>query len=253
LSSAEFSSLESLPAAASDLSYDSLFASATEPVLILDASSGVVIEANPAVAALLQAERAALLGTPFVDSLEESSVAAVQRSFAIARAEGRAGIISVRTRQSGSTLGLETALFHAAPDSFLLLRLTSRIGVNSGPARSCSDSVVLKAIERASVGFLIADAQLRVEYVNRAFVQMLGLLSADQVCGRPLAAWLSLGDTDLARLQGPLAERHAAIVLRTSLCDTGSGARIVEVHAVAVPAGRNTRWGFTLRERPRLN
>ena len=90
LSSAEFSSLESLPAAASDLSYDSLFASATEPVLILDASSGVVIEANPAVAALLQAERAALLGTPFVDSLEESSVAAVQRSFAIARAEGRA-------------------------------------------------------------------------------------------------------------------------------------------------------------------
>jgi PAS domain-containing protein len=253
LSNTDVSSLESTLGAGSELCYESLVASATEPVLIIDACSGVVVEANSAVALLLHAERAALLGTPFIDTLEESSLAAVQRAFATARADGRAGAISVRARRGQLTLGLETALFHAAPDSFLLLRLTARSGADAGPGRRRSDSLVLKAIERAAVGFLITDAQLRVEYVNRALVQMLGLRSPDQVCGRPLAAWLTLGDAELARLRGPLAEHHAATVLRTSLCDTGNGVRFVEVHAVAVPAGRQTRWGFTLREQARLN
>ncbi len=253
MSSTESSALASAPVSGSDLSFDALFAAANEPVLILDAGSGRIVDANPAVAQLLRADRATLLGTLFIDALEQSSVEAVQRSFALARAEGRAGAISIRTRQGASTLGLETALFHVAPDSFLLLRLARPVGASSRAARRGADSLVLKALERSSVGFLITDAQLRIEYVNRACVQMLGLLSADQICGRPLAAWLSLGDADLARLQGPLAERHAATVLRTSLYDAGSGARYVEVHAVAVPAGKSTRWGITLRERPRLN
>ncbi len=253
MSSTDFSTLEPTLGAGSELPYESLVASAIEPVLIVDAASGVIVEANPAVAQLLGAERATLLGTPFIDTLEEPSVAAVLRSFTIARAEGHAAAISVRTRQGWSTLELETALFRAAPDSFLLLRLTARSGADAGPARGRTGSLVLQAIESAGVGFLITDSELRIEYVNRAFVRMLGLLSPEQVCGRPLAAWLTLGDADLARLQGPLAERHAATVLRTSLCNTRSGARLVEVHAVAVPAGRDTRWGFTLRERPRLN
>jgi PAS domain-containing protein len=253
LYSAEFPSIDSAPGSGSDLPYDALFAAATEPVLILDAWSGMIIEANPAGAQLLQTERAMLLGTSFIDMVEQSSVAAVRRSFAIARAEGRAGSINVRTRQGRSTLGLETALFHVAPASYLLLRLMRRIGTHARAAHRGADSHVLKAIERTTVGFLITDAQLRVEYVNRACVQMLGLLSADQVCGRPLASWLSLGDADLARLRGPLAERHAATVLHTSLRGAGNGTRFVEVHAVAVPAGSGTRWGITLRERPRLN
>jgi PAS domain-containing protein len=253
LSSSDLASFESTLMGGSELSYDSLFASAAEPVLIVEASTEHVVEANPAAAALLRADRAALLGTPFIEAFEEASIRAVKHSLATARAAGRASAISLRTRNGRAKLGLKVSLFRAALDSYLLVRLTTKSAEDAEPVRGRTNSVVLTAIERASVGFLITDAGLRVEYANRAFVDMLGLHSPEQVCGRPLAFWLELTDSDLALLQGQMARRQAATVLQTVVHSTSQGSRRVEVHAVAVPDGRNTRWGFTLREQPRLN
>jgi PAS domain-containing protein len=236
-----------------ELSYDSLFASAAEAVLIVDATSENVVEANPSAAALLRADRSALLGTPFLAAFEDASLQTVKHALAMARTAGCASAVSVRARAGGSKLGLKVSLFRTAPDSYLLVRLTTRLAHEAEAVRGRADSVVLTAIERASVGFLITDAGLRVEYANRAFVDMLGLHSPEQVCGRPLAFWLELTDTDLARLQGQMAQRQAATVLQTNLHSAGNGSPRVEVHAVAVPDGRHTRWGFTLREQPRLN
>jgi PAS domain S-box-containing protein len=112
---------------------------------------------------------------------------------------------------------------------------------------------VLRAIESASIGFLLTDAGLRIDYANQAFVEMLGLQAPEQVCGTSLGCWLELSAADLARLDQQLLRREAATVLLINLQRSPGGSPCVEVHAVAVPDGSDTRWGFTLHWRPRLN
>jgi PAS domain S-box-containing protein len=239
--------------AGSELCYRSLFASAAEPVLIVAALSEMVVEANPAAARLMGTDRSALVGMPFIDAFETSSAELLRRSLAIARAAGRASAIAVRVRNLRAPVGLKISLFRDAPDSYLLVRLREQPAQRRARASDPSDSAVLRAIEGASIGFLLTDVDLRVEYANPAFIEMLGLRSAEQVCGKSLAGWLELSAADLARLNQRLLQRRAATLPRVKLQCTAGGSPWVEVHAVAVPDGRDTRWGFTLRRGPRLN
>jgi nitrogen-specific signal transduction histidine kinase len=236
-----------------ELSYDSLFACASEAVLVMDAHTECVVEANPAAALLLRTDRTGLLRLPFSAAFEERSVQDVQRSLIEARATGRGRAIGVGSRHGRALLGLEVSLFRSGPECYLLVRLSSRSTRNHDTGSGLRVSTVLRTIERAAVGFLITDAALRVEYANRAFLQMLKVRSAEQVRGQSLAHWLELSGENLAGLRRQMAQRQAATHLRTTLQRRPHRSACVEVQAVAVHNGRNTRWGFTLSERPPLH
>jgi PAS domain-containing protein len=239
-------------ASSSTLPCEQLFAASSEAVLILDAGSNRILQANPAAAALLRTTRTALIGTSFAAAFESSSSTEIQHRIRLARTSGSSEVMAVRALGGGIDLSARVSLVRAGSQSYLLVRLEPALSRASSSGAGPS-SAVLEAIDCAPVGFLITEAGFHVDYANRAFTEMAGVNSEAEVRGSPLTRWLRLSETDLGQLAQQLSERQSTGRLTTQLCSAGSRSRRVEICAVPVPEGEHTWWGFTVSVLPRLN
>jgi nitrogen-specific signal transduction histidine kinase len=241
--------------ASAQLSCDWLHAASDEPVIIVDAASESIVQANPAAAGLFRTTPPLLVGTKLSTTFEASSAAKVRRCLSMAQTAGSARTAAICARDGAIGLGIQiqVSLVRASPKSYFLVRLEPNMPRRQSNGRSGTKSVVFDAIDAAPVGFLIAEAEFRVDYANRAFVEMVGAESHVDVCGNVLTRWLRLTDADLSQLRVQLSQRQAATVLTAQLCPARGRPRRVEVCAVPVPDGHNTCWGFTVRNLPRLN
>lgn len=240
-----------------------LFAAATEPVLIVEPASDQIVEVNPAAAALLGAERAALLASSFVGVFAADSTPALLQLIATARLSGYGKRIIVRTRgardgdatrggrstrarRAGRDIGVTLSMVFAGSESYLLVRLLPAAHDAIDDTDGEVASLVLDAIEQSRAGFVVTDPDLRLSYANRAFIDMLGLDSPASLRGKSLATWLELSQADLRRLHDQMARREAVTVWKTMLRSSSLCAREVEVSAIAVPDGAERCWGFRI-------
>lgn len=222
-----------------------LFAAASQPVMILEQATGRILEANPAAASLLGIPRARLLGSAFVDAFHADSAAALTQSIASARLAGHGTRVNARPQAGrGRDIGVTLSVVHAESDSYLLVQLL--IAARDGNEQHGGEvsSIVMDVIEQAPEGFVVTDPGLRLNYANRAFIEMTGLASLDELRGRSLAVWLELSQADLSRLHDQMARREAVTVWKTMLRRSSLSTREVEVSAIAVPEGAEQCWGF---------
>jgi PAS domain-containing protein len=221
-----------------------LFALGLEPVLIVEAAKGTIIEANPAAAVLLNIRRNALIGTRLLDVFRPSSAATLEQSLQLARSTGRIGPLSLSVPGSSAMLEVSLSMVRKKTATYWLARLGLATPAAHQPA---SPSAVFDAIEFATDGFLVTDTGLKVEFANPAFIEMTRLDSSDRIIGESIVQWLELSEAQLGQLQSQMLERQAVTELITTLrCDLGSTLSVV-VHAVAVPDGEHPCWGFVLR------
>lgn len=232
---------------------DRLFAASIEPVLLIDAVTGIIVQANPCAAGLLRTPREALIGTHLLAAFEASSAPDLERSLAHAGNFGSADTPILQPRSGGPALRAQLSVVRAPPESYFLLRLASDCLASLNESAAGDSSAVFEGIDGASVGFLIADSEFRVDYANRSFVAMVHAKSPDDVRGKSLLRWLPLTAADLSRLRTSLSERHASILITASLHPDRHLSRRVELCAVPVPDGPDTCWGFTVRNLPRLH
>lgn len=163
---------------------------------------------------------------------------------ASARLSGNGKRINARTHGSrGCDIGVTLSVVHADSDSYLLVQLLAEAHGADEHGVEVS-SIVMDAIEQAPVGFVVTDPGLRLTYANRAFIEMTGLASLDELRGRSLAVWLELSQSDLSRLHDQMARREAVTVWNTMLRRSSVSTRAVEVSAIAVPDGAEPCWGF---------
>jgi PAS domain-containing protein len=236
-----------------ELPMDQLFAAAAEPVLIVEAATESIVEANPAAAGLLRSTRPALVGARLTDALVASGAESLGDSLSRVCRHGSLSPLSVRTRDGGAELTASLSLFRTAAEPYVLVRLTAPPSALLYRPRARGRSKVFDAIESASVGFLMTDSNFKVEYANPAFVEMIEASSVDEVLGKALVHWLELSAADLARLSEQMRRREAVTVLTTRLRSDEERSCDVELSAVAVPDEENACWGFTIRERAILN
>jgi PAS domain-containing protein len=238
-----------VPLGASSLPSDRLFSIATEPVIIVEAATRRIVQANPASAELLGDSN--LIGRPIFEAFHVSSAESLREGLDFAAsAQGMTGM-TCRSAAVATELRAVVSWFRADADSYFLIRLADAAGGGSAPSTPISP--VFQAVESASVGFLLTDAEFRIEYANQAFIDLVGLADADEVLGRALEQWLQLSAADLARLRNQMGQRQATSTLAVRLVTQGRKAPDVEVCAVAVPDGRTLCWGFTISELPRRN
>jgi PAS domain-containing protein len=228
---------------------DWLFNASNEPVLIVRAASGDIVQANPAAASLFGRVCTELAGTKFLSAFDKSSSAEIRRCLALAQNSGSAQTAALRTL-NGSSVRALLSLVRSPAESYMLIRLDHN---GAPPVGDHGRSVVLAAIECAPVGFVLTESGFHIDYANRAFAEMVELKSAAEVHGSSLLRWLRLTDEDLARLSTQLSQREAATLLTTQLCPAINSPRRVEICAIPVPDAGNRCWGFTVRDLPRLN
>lgn len=226
--------------------YRLLFQVASEAVLILDATSEKLEEANPAAYKLLS-EKARTAGWTFADSLDSLSVPGVQQLFASLRSNGRADPITVCFVGSAEVYSLSGSLFRQENSTHLLIRINAtRPQDESG--ESSTSQLLLKALENAPDAFVMTDAEGRVLSVNRAFLELTQLASEAMVRGESLQKWLGRSGVDMNVLVSNLKQRGAVRLYATTMQGEYGAKADVEISAVSVATGDQTCLAFTVRD-----
>lgn len=237
--------LETLPA-------ERLFAASKQPLIIVNATTGKIVDANPAATLLIHIGSSELVGKKFVSLFEGWSASEVLRGLAQSRALGHSDGLSLRTAH-GTDVAAALTLVRAPSDSFVLIRLSEAVPLPLAADSAGSASIVFEAINTAPTAFLITDDDFKIDFANLAFIELVGAGSAGEVCGSSLLAWLPLTCADVARLARLLAQRQAADFFATVIRPVRGVSQRAELCAVPVPEGLYAHWGFTVRILPSLN
>ena len=221
-----------------------LFTAASVAVLVVDAASGRVAEANPAALLLLALPDSALVGSNWLQAFSPESAGRLGSACRQARLTAPPIQLQVAAVVEERALVAVITTFNVGPQAYLLVRLAAQ----DGPADAAHDTQdVLEALDRTPTGFVVTGPGLQVEYGNSAFLGMVRAVSVDEVRGRSLAQWLALTESDLQCLKEQMALRQAATALLTTLHSGPSAGRQVQLTAIAVPDAPEPCWGFTLR------
>ena len=226
--------------------YRALFQSVSEGVLIVDATTLKIIEANPAAARVLDEAARRLIGRVLADCFDAGSRPGLQSLLDLARAARQADDTRLSIAGSGGQVSVSVSLFRQDSVSLFLVRVappSSDVDVSAAPTRRA----VLAAVDRAPDALVVTDPGGRILYANASFVAMAQMDSAEQVQGEPLDRWLGRAGVDLGVLIATLRQNDAVRLFPTVMRGRFGGETTVEISATAVP-GDHACLGFTVRD-----
>jgi transcriptional regulator PpsR len=227
--------------------YRLLFQLAGEAVLILEAASMKIAEANPAALRLLGDSTKRLVGRSYPFGLDGDGLRAVQDQLAALRTSGRADDVVARTSDGKQRLVVAASLFRHETASFLLVRLAPLSGDARAAVISPLRSRLLDVVDQLPDGFVVTDVDSQVLTANAAFLDLTQMGSEAQVRGEPLSRWLGRPGVDLEVLLTHLRQHGAVRSFSTVVRGQFGTATEVEISAVAVPLGDPPCLGFALR------
>jgi transcriptional regulator PpsR len=228
--------------------YRLLFQISAEAVLVLDAMTGRVTEANPAAATLLGSSSRRLVGRTFFEGFDAESQRSLEMMLAAARASGRSDDVRARMANGSRELQLSATLFREDKASFLLVRAAP---VATGDADATPVGVrsrVLDLVEGAPDGFVVTDTDGKVLLANRAFLDMAQVATEQQAREETLDRWLGRPGVDLSVLMANLREHGTVRLFATSIRGNYGSTTDVEICAVSASAGDESCFGFSIRD-----
>lgn len=222
-----------------------LFELASEPVLVVEAASRRIRDANPAAYRLLGWSEGSLAGRSASAIVDEACRDALVGHFGAAEASDTVAPVTLDLAGARGRASFSARLFRQGKAALLLLKIA--------PADTPVEAVGHKPtladlVERMPDAFVLADAKRVVIAANAAFAELAGMPSADRIVGTELDEWLGRPGVDLDLITAQLREhgsvRNVATVIR------GAGGKLEEVELSGVRApGENgsDRYGFTIR------
>lgn len=224
--------------------YRLLFQLASEAVLLVDASTMQVVDANAAAGELFGEPTQRLVGRPFPFGVSPASHRDVEDAVATARASGRAGDVRVLLA-SGLEARVAASCFRQDAATFLLVRFATQAPV---VGTTTTATPVMELLERAPDAFVVTDADGVIQSANRAFLDLAQLASEEQARGEPLGTWIGRPGADLPVFLAML-RRHGAVRLAlTSVRGEHGASGEVEVSAAGILEGEDPVVGFVLRD-----
>jgi transcriptional regulator PpsR len=224
-----------------------LFQVSSEAVLIIEASTHRVVEANPAALKSLRDQARRLIGRTVLDVFDAASRAPVDSMFGAVLATGRAQDLPVRLQGDGNReFFLHASLFREGRAMYFLLRLVraDKTEIPLAPEKSRA----LEVLDICPDSFVVTDPNGRIQYANRAFLDAVQLPTTEQARDQQLDRWLGRPGVDFNLLASQLRE-HGSLRLFATALHGDLGSRIdVEICAVAVPDGEEACFGFSIRE-----
>ena len=229
--------------------YRLLFQATSEAVLILDAATRKVIEANPAAGQLLGEAPGRIVGQIFPGGMDAVSAEAVQALLAGVRATGWADNVRARIADGGRELLVSASLFRQEGSALFLVRLVplEAEGAEAVAVMPKTRANLLKVVESAPDGFVVTGPDGRVVTANAAFLDLAQLATEEQARGETLDRWLGRPGVDLGVLVANLRQHGSVRLFSTTLRGEYGGTAEIEVSAVSVPNGDQPCFGFAIR------
>ncbi|WP_238312506.1 transcriptional regulator PpsR [Methylobacterium organophilum] len=233
---------------AAETRYKLLFQLSGEPVLVVDAGTRRVTEANPAALRLLGKAAKRVVGQDVVELFEAGSTREVQALFTGLRVTGQDSDLLARLGQGRGETRISASLFRGEKATSVLVRLSAPQGAaeteNIG-------GQAFEVIRRMPEGFVVTDPARRILSANPAFVELVQLATEEQVRGQPLERWLGREGMESQALFETLREHGSVRRFSTVTRGTFGSVEDVEIAAVSVPGGERACLGFAIRPIPR--
>ena len=235
----------------SESRYRQLFQVATDAVLVVDALTLRIIEANLAAGTLFGCTSDALVGQSATVGVAHAARPGVDEVLMMARTSGRpAEIRALAAPARNTTMPLHTTAIDISATSFragntMLLLVRARAA--TAASDSTTDSRLTEFVEHTPDAVTITDSSGRVMMANPAFAALCRLPADGQVVGQNLVELLGDPQNMLrailteARHDG-IAERREAVVGRHDALRTE-----VEISATLLAEGDQECIGLTLR------
>ncbi len=225
--------------------YRVLFEMASEAVIVLDANTFKIIEANPRAADLLGDSVKKLNGRLLMDYLTKGDRIQVQSL--LSKVANTSTVADLNTSiQSGQEVYLSAAPFRNENQSLILVTL-KRAGEFIDRQDSSAQSLVIQALENAPDGFIVTNSAGKILTANQAFLRLIMSDKLEQILNESLDRWLERSSVDLRVMLSNLQEKGAIKLFATSIRDTFGTLHPVEISAVSVPYP-HACLGFTIRE-----
>ncbi len=222
--------------------YRLLFDETGEAIVILEANTLRIREANPAAHNLLGARADSLPGKKMPTLVDKASRDALQGLVAAALASSTASPATLTLARGAREVEASAVGFAQDRGKFVLLRLPVRA---SGEDEE--ESPVLDLIDNMPDAFVVADGSMELVCANAAFIELVGAPGQDPLVGRNLSTWIGRPGIDLELIEGQIDQhgvaRNISTVLRSG--DELEGEQ-VELSAVR-SAGDAPLYAFVIR------
>lgn len=229
-----------------EMRYRLLFQMSQEAIVILDAATLRVIEANPAAQSLFVGLARRLVGKPFTELFEGANQTLVQRLVDSLRAYGQADAVNVKIGGHKPKVSLAGSMFKQEQATHLLLRLT--VPEEHGSANtSGGDSMLKTLVDRMPDAFVVTGTDRRVLTGNAAFLNLAELASPERARGESIDRWLGRSPAELNLMLTSLNEHGSVRKFPTILRGELGSTEEVEVSAVFIDDGQPSVYGFTMR------
>jgi transcriptional regulator PpsR len=227
--------------------YRILFQTSAEPVLVVDATTDKVVEANPAATRVFGDSVGRVVGSGFPANLSADGLQSLRALSTSVRAGLGVEDLRVRLTDTNLEFVVSTSLFRQAASAFYLVRFTPSHIQGALPQTSVSNARLARFAHNAPDGFVLTDVDGRVLTVNTAFLQMAQLITEDQPRGEELDRWLGRSDVDMRVVIANLRQ-HGSVHLFSTVLRGELGAMIdVEVSGISQLDDKEMSFGFAIR------
>lgn len=227
--------------------YRLLFEMSSEAVVIVDAASLKIVEANPAARTLFGDAGPRTQNQQFAELFDTEGSQSVLNLLAAVRAVGRADDVRSRLAAGERELTVSASLFRQESTVLFLVRLAPVGAVAAEPVLPQTKTKLLKVVENAPDGFVVTDSDGRIITANAAFIDMAQIATEEQARGQPLERWLGRPGVDLSVLMSNLRQRGSVRLFATTVQGEYGTNADVEVSAVSVVNGGAPCFGFAVR------
>jgi transcriptional regulator PpsR len=222
-----------------------------EPLLVLDAFSHKISEANPAARQLFGETGRRLVGRVFPEAFEPAGALAVRELLGGVRASGRADDVRGRIAGQDREVRVYASLFRQESTALLLVRLAGTQAAAVAAAEPAelprARAKLLKLVESGPDGFVVTGPDGRILAANAAFLDMAQLATEEQACGEALERWVGRPGVEMDVLIANLRQRGSVRLFATTLRSEYGATAEVEISAVAVMNGEAPCFGFAIR------
>lgn len=229
--------------------YRLLFQTSAEPIVILDAGTQKVVEANPTALALLEDGTKSAVGRAFGDLFDAANRPQVLGLLGEVRNGGRGDDVEAALARDRGRFELSVTAFRQEAATMLLVRLTpiSRRKTDVLP-RPADVARINNFVQASPDAFALADSGGRIITANRTFADMAQLADEETAVGAALDQFFGRPGVDFDVLMANLRQHGTVRLFATSLNGAQGGRLDVEVSAVAMGRAKAATYGFSIRD-----
>lgn len=227
--------------------YRLLFETAADALVMVDARTGKIRDANPRAARILGVGTAGAAGRKFASLFDRPHQAAVQSMLASVLASGNAATLRV-DRDGEDDLALAAELFRAGDLKLIMVRLTAP--GPTGTIDGLSESGIETLVRNAAEAVVLTGEDGSVLWCNEAFLALAGIPLAVHAVGKPLYDFFEWSAVELDMLLQNV-RRHGRVPTFSGTVRGANGqATAVDLSAVSMPDRTPPGFGFVMRALP---